>query len=98
MVGFPETLNTKEDYEYIRKNFPKEQWRPAFRNLLDTMHAWFNTGEIAGDGLTDDTHKIAVDEQNNIRYQYEYKVDTNCKLLRLGYTENEVKGYVEDSV
>lgn len=98
MVGFPENLNTKEDYEYIRKNFPKEQWQPAFQNLLDTMHAWFNVGEITGDGLTDDTHKIAVDEQHNVRYQYEYKADTNCKLLRLGYTEDEVKGYVGESV
>ena len=53
---------------------------------------------MTGDGLTDDTHKIVVDEQNNIRYQYEYNTDANCKLVRLGYTEDEVKGYVGESV
>lgn len=28
MVGFPKHLNTKEDYMYIKENFPTEQWKP----------------------------------------------------------------------
>lgn len=31
MVGYPKSLKTKEDYEYVRNNFPKEMWKKIFR-------------------------------------------------------------------
>ena len=95
MVGFPKFLNTKNDYEYIRKNFPDEEWEPVYQNLLDTMYAWFNVGVILDDGITGDSHKVVIDEQNNKRYQYEKRIDENCKLLKIGYTEEEVKAIIE---
>ena len=94
MVGFPKFLNTKNDYEYIRKNFPDEEWKPVYQNLLDTMYAWLNVGVILDDGITDDSHKVVIDEQNNKRYQYEKRINENCKLLRIGYTEEEVKAII----
>ena len=41
MKGIPKHLNTKFDYEYIRKNFPKEQYIPFFEDLLKSRTAWF---------------------------------------------------------
>ncbi len=94
MVGYPKFLNTKEDYEFVRANFPKEQWRPDFEALLNERYEWFNLGEIKGEGTTDDTHKVVEDKRDDetvIRYQYEYKENENARIYRLGYTVDEVK-------
>ena len=37
MRGYPKNLNTKKDYEYVRANFPAEEWKPDWQKLLDTM-------------------------------------------------------------
>ncbi len=94
MVGFPTTLNTKADYEYVRENFPVEKWKPAYQDLLNTMHEWYNTGAILEIGVTDDIHRVVIDEQKNTKYQYEKRINENCKLLRIGYTEEEVKAII----
>lgn len=97
MVGYPHTLNTKEDYLFVKANFPKEKWLGDFQDLLDSMYQWYNVGMIAdaSDGVTDDTHKVVINEDRGTStktyYQYEKKLDENCKLLRLGFTEAEVK-------
>lgn len=96
MNGFPKHLNTKEDYLYIRDHFPDEQWKPVFYNLLDTQKEWLNVGEleVGQVGVEDDTHKIVSNKvsgsEDIVRYQYEYKVDQNCLMYRLGFTEKEV--------
>ena len=41
MVGYPKSLKTKEDYEYVRNNFPKEMWKKDFQALLDSSYDWF---------------------------------------------------------
>ena len=41
MKGYPQHLNTKADYMYVRANFPREQWLPDFQALLDSTHDWF---------------------------------------------------------
>ena len=61
MVGFPTALNTKADYEYVRANFPAEQWQPVYQDLLDTMYDWFNMGTTDG-GTTDDLSLIHITE------------------------------------
>ncbi len=94
MVGYPKFLNTKEDYEFVRANFPKEQWQPDFEALLNERYEWFNLGEIEGEGVADDTHKVVEDKRDDetvIRYQYEYKENENARIYRLGYTVDEVK-------
>ncbi|WP_303104101.1 hypothetical protein [uncultured Mitsuokella sp.] len=96
MVGYPHTLNTKEDYLFVKANFPKEKWQGDYQNLLDSMYQWYNVGAIADEaaGTADDTHKIVANENRDgtkTYYQYEKKIDENCKLLRLGFTEAEVK-------
>lgn len=101
MIGYPKTLNTKEDYEFVRQNFPKEEWKEDFEDLLATVNEWFNLGKLEeGDaGITDDTHKVVESEQDDgavtERYQYEYKENPNARIYQLGYTVDEVKAILE---
>ena len=90
MVGYPKFLNTKEDYEYVRNNFPKNEWEKDFKALLDGEKDWFNVGET-DNGIIDDTHKVIKDEQTGKTYQYELQVNPNCKMHRIGYTREEVE-------
>lgn len=104
MRGYPKFLNTKEDYEYVRKNFPKEQWEQDFKALLDTQREWFFVKELAeGEiGLSDDTHKIEVEhsemsnDSKSHSYQYELRYNPQCLMARIGYTEEEVKAILEE--
>ncbi len=93
MKGYPKYLNTKEDYEYVKAHFPKEQWQPDYKALLDERMAWLNVGKLTNEkeGVTDNTHKIVTvggeDAGTPVQYyQYEHKEDKNCKLFRLGLT------------
>ncbi len=91
MVGYPKTLSTKEDYLYVKDNFPYTFWKKDFQSLLDTVNEWYNLGEIEKDkGVTDNTHKVVEDTENNKYYQYELKENKDCKLNRLGFTADEV--------
>lgn len=98
MKGFPSFLNTKEDYEYIRNNFPKDQWLPCFENLLTSRQDWFFVKELADGeiGLSDDTHKIEIQLDQEVeggkhrRYQFELRENPTCLMNTLGYTEQEV--------
>lgn len=97
MRGIPKHLNSKADYEYMRQNFPREEWEPVFQHLLDTQKDWFYVKELAkGEiGLSDDTHRVVVDSgmngQETKNYQYELRYNTDCTMAKLGYTEDEVK-------
>lgn len=95
MHGFPKHLNSKFDYEYIRNNFPKEQWAPLFEELLAGQKVWVCTAELTDNatGITDETHKVVESTDTTgatTKYQYEYVDDTNCLMVRLGYTEEEI--------
>lgn len=100
MKGYPKFLSTKADYEYVRNNFPKEAWAKDFQDLLDTQYEWMYVKDLADGeiGLSDDTHKIEIDSEqfggDGTRRQYEYVYNPNCKLVQLGYTEDEVKEFL----
>lgn len=98
MRGYPKTLASREDYEYVAANFPPELWRPDWQNLLDTMCDWFFDRELAdkSEGIEDATHKIEQSENETgtgtVRYvQYVWRVNPTCKLFRIGFTETEVR-------
>lgn len=98
MVGLPKWLNTREDYLYVKDNFPREQWEPVFRALLDERMAWLNVGRLESEaqGIINETHKVVLcgDDMpgGEIQYyQYEYREDPNCRLLQLGFTVEEVQ-------
>lgn len=94
MRGYPKNLNTKKDYEYVRANFPAEEWKPDWQKLLDTMKDWFFEGNLESkdDGVVDETHKIVESGQGEEKTyaQYVLEVNPTCKLLQLGFTEAEV--------
>lgn len=102
MVGYPKTLNTKEDYLYVRDNFPKSEWEQDFQNLLDTRYDWFYDSELAeGDeGVTDDTHRVVEmreGDESVKRAQYVLKENPTCRMNQLGFTEDEIKKILEDT-
>ena len=98
MRNYPNVLQTKEDYEYVRQNFPKEEWQADFQALIDGQKAWLFVKELddAEIGMSDATHKIEINNgiDSNKRYQFELRYNPDCKLARLGYTEEQVKGYL----
>ena len=95
MIGFPKTLNSKFDYEFVRENFPRDKWEPKFKALLAEKDAWYCTSELAAGetGTNDDTHKIVESTQDGetVRYQYELLPDPNSEMQKIGYTEDELK-------
>ena len=98
MQGFPKWLNTREDYIYVKENFPPEQWKPVFQSLLDERMQWLNTGLLKNeaDGVNDETHKVVGGDSDMPDtpaqyYQYEFKEDPNCRMFKLGFTVDEVE-------
>ncbi len=94
MVGYPAHLNTKADYEYVRKHFGETEWRPDWQALLDTKDAWLMTAKLSAlePGVMDETHKVVVETIEGVveRYQYEFKEDPNELIFRKGFTVAEV--------
>jgi len=98
LIGFPEWLNTKDDYLYVRGNFPRGKWEPVFQALLDGRMQWLNVGllENKADGINNDKHKVVGGESDMSKtttqhYQYKYMEDPNCRLFKLGFTVTEVE-------
>ena len=105
MIGYPKILNTKEDYLYVQKHFGKSKWKKDFQDLLDTMRDWFDVGEVESveAGQTDETHRVIPIEHENADgektvtfMQQEFRINENCRLYQLGFTEDEVKDLLED--
>lgn len=96
MIGIPKHLNTREDYEFLKTNFPASVWKPRFQDLLTDRMQWFNTGVLnAGDaGMVDATHKVVEDE--TVKYQFELKNDPGCALNRLGFSIEEVEAFLAE--
>lgn len=97
MIGYPKHLNTREDYLYVKENFPREQWEGDFQALLDSYKDWFFAGtlESAEAGVNDDTHMVVdeVHEDGTTSWsQYELKENPAAKIFRLGFTVEEVEG------
>ena len=95
-------LNTRTDYEYVRTNYPEEIWRPKFQILLDEHEQWQNTGKLnqKADGVAVANQKKIVTSKRNDGseeyYQYEFKIDPNCKMKRLGFTLVEVQAILQN--
>ena len=98
MRGFPKHLNTRADYEYVRINFPPEQWRPAFQRLLDDRFSWLPSGPLKDneEGVEDKTHRVIEFRDENgktavERVQEEYREDPNAVIFRVGFRVEEVE-------
>ena len=98
MRGYPKFLNSKADYEYVKEHFPKYKWLPDYQALIDDNQKWTKEDRLVKkeDGVSDKESKVIEEENENkeiVYYQYKFKEDPNCKLLRLEFTLAEVKGY-----
>ena len=101
MKGFPKHLNSKYDYEYIKDNFPDEQWRPYWQALLEERFRWMDDHEIPSPeaGIVDDTHKVeerhTTDPETGADVttymQLVYKENPGSDFWRLGFTVEGVE-------
>lgn len=99
MVGYPKSLKTKEDYEYVRNNFPKEMWKKDFQALLDSSYDWFFIDKLLKNEevVLKKNQRIEYNEELDKRYLYEYKYNPNCKLATIGYSEEEVQSILQEA-
>jgi hypothetical protein len=91
MEGPARHLNTKFDYEYVKEH--QDNWKEYYQTLYNDRLIWDNV-ELVGEGVTDATHRLIQsqdEEQNPITIQQELKLDEHCKLLRIGFTVEEVE-------
>lgn len=104
MKGYPKTLNTMADYEYVRANFPAALWKPDWQALLDTMYDWVPIAELDDEskGITDETHKVTENTQTDKEKattwtQWEWQEMPDCKLLRLGFAKEYIQNAIESA-
>ena len=103
MKGYPQHLNTKADYMYVKENFKRDLWEKDFQNLLDTRMDWFFVKNLDSqeEGLNDSTHKVVENKSEEldkdgkliekVTYsQFELKENPQCKLNLIGFTVDEV--------
>ena len=101
MKGLPKTLNSKQDYLYLKENTSKEYYVPFFQELLDSRFGWYFEKYIEKEeGIEDDTHKVVEEnnmgESEEIKYaQYVWKENENAKIFRIGFTVEEVQEIIE---
>ena len=98
MYGYPKALKTKEDYEYVRNYFPKELWKKDFQALLDTQYDWFFIDKLLKNEevVLKKNQRIEYNEELDERYLYEDKYNPNCKLVTIGYSEEEVQSILQE--
>ena len=102
MKGLPKTLNSKQDYLYLKENTSKEYYVPFFQELLDSRFGWYFVENLptGKEGINDDTHKVVVNEgmgenEETIYAQYELKENENAKIFRIGFTVEEVENIIK---
>ena len=104
MRGNPKTLNSKYDYEYVKKHCDVSYWLPRWENLLATRYTWL-PGDMLDkkeDGIEDETHKIEtytneVDGQEVTTYQQiNYVEDQASDFVRFGFTLEEVNAAIAE--
>lgn len=98
MEGYPKTLNTKADYEYVLENYP-DLAKDDLHRLLDASRDWFFVSYLDPEdpGIVNDTHKVLEQKEGEgegdtaRRAQYEFRINPTCKLIRMGFTVEEVE-------
>lgn len=96
MQGYPKSLNTWDDVEYVVTNFDKSQWQHDLELLCsdNNVYMWVQTGTLAeGDtGVEDATHKVEErddGEIGSIRAQLEKRPNLLCRLGQMKFCKTE---------
>ena len=91
MRGNAKYLNSIADYEYVRQN--QSNWKEYYQELYDSRLTWFPS-KLVGCGIEDETHKISKSQTETMKptiIQLELRVSLTCKLLRIGYTVEQIE-------
>jgi hypothetical protein len=101
MKGYPKSLKTWADVEYVTNNFERDEWRSDVENLISdaAVYMWVPSNQLGSDeeGVTDDTHKVVEDEVCNeetgvfesVNMQYVKKLNLQCLLAHMKFCETE---------
>ena len=100
MIGFPKHLNSKFDYEYVKDNFPRQEWEHLYKGMLDEEKAWFCVKKLdPNESGYNDTDRKVIEFLNNEgeieRYQYEFLNDPNSTMALIGYNKEEIINILE---
>ena len=71
-LKYPRTLETREDYDYVIKNFPREMWLPDYKEVFDSgfynkvigKNVVITDGIATYDDVTDDEVKEVQSNSN----------------------------------
>lgn len=105
MRGYPEHLNTKQDYLNMLEIDKKETVR-RLKELLDSRYIWIENKELEDgeEGIEDETHQVREypipQEGGHVAYkkfQYELKESEYATIFRLGFNVEEVEQLVRDN-
>jgi hypothetical protein len=88
--AYQELLDTQKDWLSVGKIAEVVDGKP--------VEAPIGEAEPLESGVEDATHKVVNSESadKTESYQYEYKVDPNCRMSQLGMTEEEVRMAVSE--
>ena len=102
-MEYPKYLATKFDYGYVREHFPKEKWLPDYKELIKDYKKWIKVKKLENklDGKSNEVNKIVEEKDEKTKetkyLQYEYKVDPNCKINRLGMDILEIEEIIKNA-
>lgn len=86
--AYQELLDTQKEWLSVGKIAEVVDGKP--------VEAPIGEAEPLESGVEDATHKVVTSESadKTESYQYEYKVDPNCRMSQLGMTEAEVQNAI----
>ena len=102
MNGYPKILNTREDYDYVHANFPKEMWVQDFKNLLEEQYV-FNFKKYLEPGETvhldvpyyiEDEEYEENGEMKTRKALFVREILPGNKMEQLGFTAEEVMAII----
>lgn len=98
--SYPTELKTREDYDFVRRNFDFSLWKKDWRALL-FCKTWrtVKTSDRLDELVQDSTHRV-IKSQSPAGVSYveqEYVDDPSAKINLFGLTQDEVKQILIDA-
>lgn len=104
MHGIPKRLMTKADFDNIQKavqndEIPATEAVARLRALIDTQDKYVFDRLLSADETADGPepdYRVVEDERDGVseRVQFKRTADTNCAMVRLGYTQVDVEAKI----
>ena len=97
MRGYPDYLNSRQDYDNIIEDFGyNEKTKRAYQGLLNSATKWEFDKVLDSEDEADkgDDYKVMEEEERGL-VQYKRVENENGKIFKLGFTIEEVEEVIE---